>query len=67
VDDKPTPSFFTLAGLGISIALCVAGGVILGLYLDGVTHRSPLFTLLGLVVGVVFAVVTAYVEIKRFM
>jgi ATP synthase protein I len=67
VDEKPSPSLFTLAGLGISIALCVAGGVILGLYLDGVTHRSPLFVLLGLVVGVVFAVVTAYVEIKKFL
>ena len=67
VDDKPSPSLFTLAGLGVSIALCVAGGVVLGLYLDGVTHRSPLFTLLGLVVGVVLAVVTAYVEIKKFL
>ena len=67
VDDKPSPNLFTLAGLGISIALCVAGGVILGLYLDGVTHRSPLFTLSGLAVGVVFAVVTAYVEIKKFL
>ena len=67
MDEKPSPSLFTLAGLGISIALCVAGGVVLGLYLDGVTHRSPLFTLLGLVVGVVFAVVTAYVEIKKFL
>jgi F0F1-type ATP synthase assembly protein I len=67
VDDKPSPNLFTLAGLGISIALCVAGGVVLGLYLDGVTHRSPLFALLGLVVGVAFAVVTAYLEIKKFL
>lgn len=67
MDEKPSPGLFVLAGLGISIALCVAGGVILGLYLDSVTHRSPLFALLGLLVGVVFAVVTAYVEIKKFL
>ena len=67
MEDKPSPNLFTLAGLGISIALCVAGGVVLGLYLDGVTHRSPLFTLSGLAVGLVLAVVTAYVEIKRFL
>jgi len=53
--------------LGISIAICVAGGVGLGILLDGSTHRSPLFTLLGLAVGVVLAVAVAYLEIKRFL
>jgi F0F1-type ATP synthase assembly protein I len=67
VDDKPSPNLFTLATLGISIALCIAVGVVLGLYLDGVTHRSPLFTLCGLALGVVAAVATAYLEIKRFL
>jgi ATP synthase protein I len=67
MDDKPSPSFFTLAGMGVSVALCVAGGVVLGLYIDGVTHRSPVFTLVGLVVGIVFAVLTAYAEIKKFL
>jgi len=67
VADKSPPSFLTLAGLGISIALCVAGGVVLGLYLDSTTHRSPLFTLIGLVVGIASGVGLAYVEIKRLM
>jgi F0F1-type ATP synthase assembly protein I len=67
VDEKPSPSIFTLAGMGVSIALCVAGGVVLGLYLDGITHRSPLFTFLGLAFGVVLAVFTAYLEIKKFL
>ncbi|HVA03377.1 MAG TPA: AtpZ/AtpI family protein [Acidimicrobiales bacterium] len=53
--------------MGVSIALCVAGGVVLGLYLDGITHRSPLFTFLGLAFGVVLAVFTAYLEIKKFL
>ena len=67
MDEKPSPSIFTLAGMGVSIALCVAGGLVFGLYLDGQTHQSPLFTLLGLVVGVALAVFTAYLEIKRFL
>ena len=67
MDEKPSPGPFVLAGMGISIALCVAGGVVLGLYLDDLTRRSPLFVLLGLVVGIVFAVLTAYAEIKRFL
>jgi F0F1-type ATP synthase assembly protein I len=45
----------------------VAGGVGLGIYLDDVTHRSPLFTLLGLALGVVIAVAVAYVQIKKFL
>jgi hypothetical protein len=66
-DKQATPGLFTLAGMGVSIAICVAGGVGLGLVLDGSTHRSPLFTLLGLAVGVVLAVAVAYLEIKRFL
>jgi F0F1-type ATP synthase assembly protein I len=67
VEEKPSPSVFTLLGMGVSIALCIALGVWLGIWLDGVTHRSPLFTLLGLLVGIVFAVVTAYVQLKKFL
>jgi hypothetical protein len=66
-DGQQTPGLFVLAGLGLSIAVCVAGGLSLGIYLDDVTDRSPLFTLLGLFVGVVTAVGLAYVEIKKFL
>ena len=67
MEDKQPPSFLSLAGLGISIALCVAGGVVLGLYVDDKTHDSPVFVLMGLLVGVAFGVGLAYVEIKRLM
>ena len=53
--------------MGLSIAVCVAGGVGLGIYLDGTTHHSPLFTLLGLATGVAIAVALAYLQIKRFL
>ena len=66
-DKQATPGLFVLAGLGVSIAICVAGGVGLGIYLDGSTHRSPLFTLVGLGFGVALAVAVAYLEIKRFL
>ena len=62
-----SPGLFALAGMGLSIAVCVAGGVGLGIYLDGITHHSPLFTLLGLATGVAVAVVLAYLQIKRFL
>ncbi len=53
--------------MGVSIALCVAAGVGLGIYLDDTTHHSPLFTLVGLGLGVAVAVAVAYMEIKRFL
>lgn len=67
MEDKPSPSVFTLVGMGVSIALCIAVGLALGVWLDDVTHLSPLFSLLGLLVGIVFAVTTAYVQIKKFL
>jgi hypothetical protein len=66
VEEKPSPGVFTLVGMGVSIALCIAAGLVLGVWLDAVTHLSPWFSLLGLLVGIVFAVTTAYVQIKRF-
>ena len=65
--DQQLPGLVTLASLGVSIAICVAGGVGLGIYLDDTTHRSPLFTLLGLALGLVLAVAVAYVQIKKFL
>jgi F0F1-type ATP synthase assembly protein I len=67
VEQKPSPSVFTLVGMGVSIALCIAVGLILGVWLDSVTHLSPWFSLAGLLFGVVFAVVTAYVQIRKFL
>jgi hypothetical protein len=67
VEQKPSPSVFTLVGMGVSIALCIAVGLILGVWLDSVTHLSPWFSLVGLLLGVVFAVVTAYVQIRKFL
>ena len=67
MEQKPSPSVFTLVGMGVSIALCIAVGLVVGVWLDSVTHRSPLFSLVGLLVGIVFAVVTAYVQIKKFL
>jgi hypothetical protein len=67
VEQKPPPNVFTLVGMGVSIALCIAIGLVVGVWLDSVTHLSPLFSLVGLLVGVLFAVATAYVQIKKFL
>ncbi len=66
-EQKPSPSVFTLLGLGISLAVCVAAGLLLGLVVDAATKLSPLFTLVGLLLGVGLAVVTAYIQIRKFL
>lgn len=44
-----------LTGLGWYIATCIVVGVVGGVVLDKLIHTSPLFTLLGTVVGSVVA------------
>lgn len=40
-------------GFGLTVALMVAGGVLGGRWLDGVAHTAPLFTVVGLLAGLV--------------
>ena len=44
-----------LTGLGWYIALCIAGGVLLGLWIDNLLGTKLLFTLVGIVLGSVAA------------
>jgi len=60
------PRLRDLAGIGGTIALMVAGGLGLGWLLDDQVGTSPLLTLIGLAVGVVFASIYLYSVGKRF-
>ncbi len=44
-----------VAGLGWYVALCIVFGVVGGLWLDSKVDTSPLFMLLGTILGVVVA------------
>ncbi|MFW6195058.1 MAG: AtpZ/AtpI family protein [Chloroflexota bacterium] len=44
-----------LLGAGWHVALSIAGGTALGFWLDGRWDTTPLFTLLGLALGIVVA------------
>lgn len=44
-----------LTGLGWYIAFCIVGGVLLGLWGDNLLGTTPLFTLVGTVLGSVVA------------
>jgi ATP synthase protein I len=49
-----------LLGLGSYLAVCIAGGPILGYYLDRWLGTQPVFTLLGLGLGLVIGFFGSY-------
>jgi ATP synthase protein I len=64
---KPLPSAAVFLGLGTAVAGCVAVGVFAGIFLDGRVHTSPLFLVVGLVLGLVGAVATVVSLVRRFL
>jgi ATP synthase protein I len=54
-------------GVGFYIGGCIAGGVYLGVWLDGKYQKSPLFTLIGLFMGLFFAVYGTYRMLLPFI
>ena len=44
-----------LVGVGFYIGFCIVGGVLGGLWLDGKFDKSPIFTLIGLILGLILA------------
>ena len=64
---KPLPSAAVFLGLGTAVAGCVAVGVFAGIFLDGRAHTSPLFLVVGLVLGVAAAVATVVTQVRRFL
>jgi hypothetical protein len=52
--------YLELMGIGWFIAISIVLGLGGGLWLDGILGSSPAFTLVGLAVGLVIALVGAY-------
>ncbi|MDA1189765.1 MAG: AtpZ/AtpI family protein, partial [Chloroflexi bacterium] len=49
-----------LVGIGWYVAICIAGGAIAGLALDGWLDTGPLLTIIGVLLGVAVAVIGMY-------
>jgi len=49
-----------LMGIGWYIAFCIIFSLLLGLWIDDKVHTRPLFTLMGLVLGLVTAFLGVY-------
>lgn len=54
------------AGLGLLNAMCLAGGLIGGWFVDQALGTLPLFLFLGLILGIGAGVLATRSELKRF-
>ncbi len=72
-DDAPSPApeegsrrtWTTFVSMGLTLAACVAGGLLLGIWLDSLLHTSPLCLFGGLILGCGVAVLALVSMVKR--
>jgi F0F1-type ATP synthase assembly protein I len=53
--------------MGTTMAVLVAGGLLIGLYVDSRTHTLPVFTMIGLAVGIIATCCYGYASFRRFL
>ncbi len=58
--DRPTPGVGLVFDLGLRLAISVVLGLGVGLLLDNWLRTSPIFTLIGMVVGIGAAMYTIW-------
>jgi len=67
--DRPSgsiqPGFGLVFDLGLRLAISVVLGLGLGLLLDGWLHTSPVFTLLGMLLGIGAAMYTIWTVARQ--
>lgn len=60
------PGIAKLIGIGSTIAALVAGGLLLGWFIDNQVGTFPILTLVGLVVGMTSAGIQLYITFRKF-
>jgi F0F1-type ATP synthase assembly protein I len=66
VPDSDPPSVWRLVGVGSTMAVLVAGGMLLGWFIDSRAHTVPVFTLTGLALGIVATCWYGYLKFRRY-
>jgi hypothetical protein len=61
-----TPGFVAFAGLGLQNALCLAAGLIGGVFIDRALGTRPLFIFLGMFAGIAVGVLVTRAAWKRY-
>tara|TARA_Y100000758_G_C15806441_1_gene332848 strand:- start:122 stop:358 length:237 start_codon:yes stop_codon:yes gene_type:complete len=55
-----------LMGAGWYFAICVISGIVFGSWLDGQTGLKPMFTIIGVILGLVLSILGGYRLLKPF-
>jgi F0F1-type ATP synthase assembly protein I len=63
---REAPGWPSLLGMGGALALLLVVGLAVGWVIDKFAHTLPIFTLVGLAVGIAAAGRYAYVEFHKF-
>jgi F0F1-type ATP synthase assembly protein I len=66
-DPKPLPGAVAFLSMGLSAAICVGLGLLLGILVDGALHTAPAFLLVGLALGLALAAMSVVKQIRTFL
>ena len=61
------PSVWDLVTLGGTLAGCIVGGLVVGLLLDQRLDALPVYTLVGIAVGIVSGGAVTYLRMREFL
>ena len=62
---RSLPSWAAFVSMGMTFAVLVAAGLLLGLWLDSLCKTSPLFLFLGLLVGFAVAIASVVALVRK--
>jgi F0F1-type ATP synthase assembly protein I len=66
-DHKPLPGAVAFLGMGLTAAVCVGLGLLLGILVDGALHTAPAFLLVGLALGLALAAMSVVKQIRTYL
>ena len=64
---KDLPGVFALLTMGTTVAMIIAGFVVLGIWADRAWGTAPWGLLIGITLGTVAAVVSVVKQVRRFL
>jgi F0F1-type ATP synthase assembly protein I len=64
---KPLPSAVAFLGMGLSAAMCVGVGVVLGIWADDTWHTAPALLVVGLLLGLAAATFFVVAQIRKYL
>ena len=66
-EPKPLPGAVAFLSMGLTAAVLVGIGVVLGILVDDALHTAPAFLLVGLAVGLATAAMSVVKQIRTYL